>query len=764
MDMLFIAEAIVYSDISYRLRVMKQMKAVPEGTRPYLFIFGVAPSGRWSNVHEDFSSAGLCLLRSISLPRVKGIYPLEFILTLILAWIFLVLQLFRGRRFRLIQVENLVASLSVLPFLCFFRRIPVILDYHGVVPEEVKLRHPGRSRLIYPILKWLERMCLARVAGMVVPSESFREHVIGSFSIGRERVLVSPNRIDPGDFRASEGRRSEARRRLGLEDRLVLAYSGGAAPYQEPRLMVESFRELFYRDRRFFFLCLTQSPEEFTRLFREAGLPDGAFRVLSVAHREVGDYLQAGDLAFLLRTDTLVNRVSSPTKFMEYLASGVPLLATPWAGDASEQVARYDLGIVVHDYRIDGIVGAVEGFFGRSLEEREGQRARCREMAVKGISSGDGQEPVRKFYGKFIQHIGRDAPEDLNVLMVTMAFLPDGGGVQRHIFEVSRELMAMGNRVTVVTGGLERGLPPIEVMEGIRVVRLREERGGRIPAWWRVRNWGQLWRHRELIRRASVVHLHDYQAFVRWYLPFRFLFPFKPVYITFHGYEDYPLSRRVRWIRRAVNRLCSGSIGVGNFIAKYYGTPCDEFVLGGVRVEKDGSVGEEGRKGAVYLGRLDRDMSIDRYLVLLVLLGARFGIELDLEVLGDGPMKAVLEQEAREKKLRVVFRGWVEDPRPFLERALLAFADSYLSILEAMACRTPVFSISKNPLKRDYLEEIQHEGELITIRDDPDSLAHDVFCYLSDPERYAERLERAYAFASTHTWREIARIYLRLYG
>jgi hypothetical protein len=49
----------------------------------------------------------------------------------------------------------------------------------------------------------------------------------------------------------------------------------------------------------------------------------------------------------LLRAESPVNAVASPTKLGEYLASGLPVITTPYAGDASSVVAETGTGFVI---------------------------------------------------------------------------------------------------------------------------------------------------------------------------------------------------------------------------------------------------------------------------------------------------------------------------------------------------------------------------------------------------------------------------------
>ena len=64
----------------------------------------------------------------------------------------------------------------------------------------------------------------------------------------------------------------------------------------------------------------------------------------------------------------------------------------------------------------------------------------------------------------------------LRVLMVCPRYLPQVGGTEMHVYEVTRRLSALGNfEITVLTTDRSRRLPREEVVEGISVLR--------VPAW-----------------------------------------------------------------------------------------------------------------------------------------------------------------------------------------------------------------------------------------------------------------------------------------
>ena len=147
----------------------------------------------------------------------------------------------------------------------------------------------------------------------------------------------------------------------------------------------------------------------------------------------------------------------------------------------------------------------------------------------------------------------------MKILFLTRRAWPQIGGVEKHVREVSLRLEKKGHKVRVIS---EKDIkyPHIKFI-GLLYI------------------WYWLFRNRRLIKNSDIIHCHD--VFI-WYLPFRFWYPGKPVYTTFHGWEgQWPLPLKNILFKRLVSRLSWGTIAIGSYIEKYYGIKANKILYGG---------------------------------------------------------------------------------------------------------------------------------------------------------------------------------------
>ncbi len=342
--------------------------------------------------------------------------------------------------------------------------------------------------------------------------------------------------------------------------------------------------------------------------------------------------------------------------------------------------------------------------------------------------------------------------KSLNILFLSRRFYPDVGGVEKHVFEISKRLVKKGHRVTVITQsqGEENEL------EGIQIRKINKT-----PDNWfkKFYIWKWFWDNRPLIKNADIIHAHDV---FYWYLPFKFLFLSKKSFVTFHGYETYPIQKKAIIIRKISEYLADGNIIVGDFIRKWYGTTPNYVIYGGVEKSNlpAGKAGIKNKKSkipksesAVFIGRLDEHTGILDYANAVDLIRKQHP-KFDFKIIGDGKYKNKLQ---KYKPL-----GFRENSIEYLRRYNFAFVSRYLSILEAFANKRLVFALYDNPVKEDYLK-MSPFAKFIITENSPEMLKKKVLYFLHHPKESENLTNKGYEWAKNQTWDNVVKIYLKLW-
>lgn len=352
----------------------------------------------------------------------------------------------------------------------------------------------------------------------------------------------------------------------------------------------------------------------------------------------------------------------------------------------------------------------------------------------------------------------------MKILFITPRFYPELGGVEKHVNSIAERLSKSGNKITIITSTYRNDLKCIEKINGIDVYRNRLSKSDKHSYISTSLQLGKmmffLLRNFSLIKSHDVIHLHDPATFL-WAIP---LIPFlgKRIFITFHGFEGYPIQNIYKIIRKLAEGFTKGNICVGEFITKWYGTKPTFIIVGGV--ELDTKIYDNyNEESAVFVGRLEKDTGILDFIDCLSILKDRHGIDLPLHICGDGSLRSKVIQNAKDKNTKIILHGFVENVRTYMLNSHYVFATGYLSILEAMYCKRPVFSIYDNPLKKDYLYSIPETDNLMFVAGSSQELVTKIYNVIKSSELEKSVLEKAYVFANNQSWDNIANTYLNLY-
>jgi glycosyltransferase involved in cell wall biosynthesis len=128
--------------------------------------------------------------------------------------------------------------------------------------------------------------------------------------------------------------------------------------------------------------------------------PDWA-DVRSVAPADVPAWLRRARASFFFIRPTPSKQASCPTKFAEALATGLPVAANSGVGDLDGELARGDIGVLVHGFDSRDYETAARQL--AAVVDDSGTTARCREWATRAYGLELGVAAYHQLYGEIAE-------------------------------------------------------------------------------------------------------------------------------------------------------------------------------------------------------------------------------------------------------------------------------------------------------------------------------------------------------------------------
>lgn len=281
----------------------------------------------------------------------------------------------RRRRVRMIFARGVYAANLAIAAKRRCENLRVIYDCRGAVAAE--RAEYGVGRLDMPATRCLERHAVLDSDHVLCVSHALRAHLHEEYG-RRQGVDVVPCCPDVERLRFLSGARTRLRLALGIESRLVLLFSGSVAPWQCVPQCAEFFKRLHSLNPACFFLVLSKDVQAAEEILRDCQLDGSDSRVICAENRDMQGYLAAADVAMICREPTVTNRVASPVKVGEYLASGLPVLVSPGIGDYSDLLVNERLGVQVRfspDEDTDLVLTQLATFLAEPRETRSSRAA-----------------------------------------------------------------------------------------------------------------------------------------------------------------------------------------------------------------------------------------------------------------------------------------------------------------------------------------------------------------------------------------------------
>lgn len=261
-----------------------------------------------------------------------------------------VIRLISLYKINILHCRSLFPSLVGLIIKVLFKpHIKLIYDNRGVfIEEEIEKGHWSKNSFKIFLFRFLEKIIIINSCDqIIVVSKAFKHYLINKFNLimpnleTKVTVINNKTRLLPPDIALSiESYKSR--------EKIYAIYNGSGAIWQNIDELVQLIQIAEKKFPEIFFKVISYDLESILMQFKSCSINKDRVEFVQVASSDVQKLLIRGNFGVLLRKNSIINKVSSPLKFAEYLAAGLPVLVSRGVGDTEEMIKKFNVG-VIHD-------------------------------------------------------------------------------------------------------------------------------------------------------------------------------------------------------------------------------------------------------------------------------------------------------------------------------------------------------------------------------------------------------------------------------
>ena len=203
----------------------------------------------------------------------------------------------------------------------------------------------------------LEKQMVSEADGIIVTSQPFKDYVVNILQNDR-KIWTIPNSVNRKRFFPDEEIRRRMRKELAIENRFVLVHSGTFSTKADIGLAIRYFRKWKQIKEESLFLILMPNKKKvkgIIKIFVEEKINRADYKIINPEPEEVSNLLKVGDVGLHLESSSLATEYCIAIKDGEYLATGLPIICTPYLKGIVPLIEEYNVGIVTDPDRDLGI-------------------------------------------------------------------------------------------------------------------------------------------------------------------------------------------------------------------------------------------------------------------------------------------------------------------------------------------------------------------------------------------------------------------------
>ena len=268
-----------------------------------------------------------------------------------------------------------------------------LFDVRGLMAEEyVDGGIWKRDSFLYKLVLFLEKIFLSRADFLVVLSENIKYFLIKSDYLSKHLrgkkldIAVIPCCVDLGKFNRMNLSVEPLRKKHGLTKKFVFLYIGSLGTWYLLDEMIDFFLAAKTIIHNVHFFIVTQSDKKIVKnAWKKRNLYFDKITIEEAEFEDIPSYINLADVGIFFIKPVFSKKFSSPTKFAEYLACGLPVLINAGIGDTDGVVKKHKIGVVVDEFNRKSYISKINNLM-EMMKNKDLLSEKCHRVAENEFS------------------------------------------------------------------------------------------------------------------------------------------------------------------------------------------------------------------------------------------------------------------------------------------------------------------------------------------------------------------------------------------
>lgn len=237
-------------------------------------------------------------------------------------------------------------------------RRPFVFEIRDLWPDSIVAMGVMKEGRAIRLIRMIEQFLYRQADLIVTVTLSSRELLIKR-GIDGKKIIVVTNGIDTGQLTPGPAP-AELRRRLGLENKIVVSYVGTVGMAHGLQLILDAAQDCRNRLPEVHFMIVGSGAElhDLQQQASERGLGNVTF-VGRVAHGDIVNYWRLSDVTLVLLKDIPLFRTVIPSKIFEAMATGTPII-TNVRGELQTLLEPLGTAEIIEPSSLNALTDAIE--------------------------------------------------------------------------------------------------------------------------------------------------------------------------------------------------------------------------------------------------------------------------------------------------------------------------------------------------------------------------------------------------------------------